>query len=78
MNISPLEELAPLQKYRETRQHIFPSEGSMQWWMRQHKTKAIAAGALLLIRGTWFAHSRKLDDMILAEGELEASTQGSR
>lgn len=72
---STLENIAPLEIYRESRGSIFPSESSMRWWMRQHREQAVSAGALLMIRGTWFAHAKKLDELVLSEGQREAAAQ---
>lgn len=62
-------------EYREPRQRLFPSVGSLQWYMRQHRTELVEAGALLMIAGRWTLHADAFDAYVLAAGKAAALQQ---
>ena len=79
MNCTTLSAVLTVQEYRAQRAHIYPSEGSIQWYLRQHRAALIEAGALLLIGGRHFVHADKFDTYILGAGSVAAAarSQGS-
>lgn len=64
--------------YRQSRQNLFATEGSFQWYLRRHKAELIAAGALLLIAGRWQIDAEKFDAFVLAAGAGAAKRQLGR
>jgi hypothetical protein len=54
-----------LDAYRAPRQHLFPSEGSLQWFIRRQRERLIAAGALKLHAGRWLAHQASFDAVVI-------------
>ncbi len=58
--------------YRATRQHIFPSEGSFEWHLRQNRNRLIRAGALVLIAGRWHVHPQAYDCVLMEDGTKAA------
>lgn len=73
METSTLDTVAPLESYRESRQHIFPSRSSMEWYVRQHKQALVTSGALLIIRKSWHANAMLFDQCVIAEGAKAAA-----
>lgn len=69
-----LSQVVLLQKYRSERQQFFPSAGSLDWFVRQHKAELIEAGALLLMRGAWHVDAQRFDKAVRSIGEREAKT----
>lgn len=63
--------LTPSQ-YREGRERLFQSEGSLQWYVRQHRPALIEAGALLLHAGRWMIHPDHFDAYVMAAGASAA------
>lgn len=70
-----LSSLVAVSHYREPRQHIFPSEGSLQWYIRRHRDALIACGALLMIAGRWQVNPEQFDTQVLSAGSAEARRQ---
>ena len=50
----------------------FPSEHSARWWHRQHCAEAVRCGALIRLRGQWFADPDKLGRLVVKIGRREA------
>ncbi len=75
MSASPLSALLQLSEYREQRQRPFPSAGSLQWYLRQHKAGLVKCGALLLIAGRWWVDPRHFDDYVIEAGAKAAQSQ---
>jgi hypothetical protein len=65
-------QLVPLPEIREARQHIFPSAGSLDWFVRRNRNGLIEAGAILLLTGRWFADPAKFDAFMLRAGGAAA------
>lgn len=65
-------QLVRLEEYQEARKHIFPSKGSLEWYLRQHRDELIAAGALLKIAGQWHAQLGRFDTTVLELGTRAA------
>lgn len=51
---------------------FFPSDFSADWWRRRYGDKAIAAGALIKIRGRWMADPDALASLMVEIGQREA------
>ena len=60
-----LQGLRPLPQYREGREHIFPSDSSLEWTCRKHRRELVEAGALLLIGGRRMVNPPVFDAVIL-------------
>lgn len=60
------------QQYRSSRQHMFPSDGSLQWYVRRHRTALVSAGAILLIAGRTHIDEQRFDAFALEQGKQDA------
>ena len=76
MGTSPLSGLLKLPEYRETRCHIFQSDGALTWFVRQHRERLVKNGALLMLAGTWRAHEPSFDAVVLEVGQEAAHRRG--
>ena len=72
----PLDSVRPLPEYREPRSHIFPSDNSLNWFVRQHKGELVEAGAMLLLNGQWHANDERFDATVLEIGKRAAQKRG--
>lgn len=72
MNVPILFSLLTPTQYREGRERLFQSAGSLQWYVRQHRTALIDAGALLLHAGRWLIHPDQFDAYVMATGASAA------
>lgn len=72
MTKTPLSVLLKLAAYRDQRQHIFPSPGALEWFVRRHRAGLVNAGALVMLTGQWHAHEAKFDDYVLWAGQEAA------
>ena len=75
MSANAVSALVLLAEYRESRQRFFPSEYSLQWYVRQHKQGLVQAGALLLHAGRWFADAERFDAFVIEAGSKAAQAQ---
>lgn len=66
--------LAP-DEYRQARERLFASDGSFQWYVRQHKAALIDANALLMHAGRWWVRADKFDAFLLQAGTEAARRQ---
>lgn len=72
--ISPeLFKLRPLADYQVSRCHVFPSSGSMEWFVHRNRARLVKAGALVKLTGRSLVHEEKFDAEVLAIGQ-EAMT----
>lgn len=67
-----LAQVQPPEEYRQTRAHVLPSKGAVQWFIRQHKKELVDAGALLVIRGQWYVDPPKFDAVFLNVAQRDA------
>lgn len=65
-------DLATREAYRSARSHIFPSEGSFEWHLRQNRQRLIRAGALVLIAGRWHINPPAYDGVLIEDGTRAA------
>lgn len=73
MNVAALQTPAD---YQQGRQHLFPSAGSLQWYMRRKRDSLVSAGALLLIAGRWMVAPEVFDRVVLEAGQEDAQGSG--
>lgn len=80
MNTPILFSLLTPAQYREGRERVFQSDGSLQWYVRQHRAQLIDAGALLLHAGRWMVHPDQFDAYVLNAGASAAkrATDGAQ
>ena len=51
MNFPELFKLRPLAEYQVSRSHVFPSSGSMEWFVHRNRARLVKAGALVKLTG---------------------------
>jgi len=56
--------------YRKGREHIFPSDASLQWFIRKNKVMLAKAGAILKPAGHILINQNKFDNAVLEIGLL--------
>lgn len=69
---SDLLALRPLPDYRQSREHVFRSEQSLQWFVRRNKSRLVDAGALVMLGGRWHVVPSRFDAVVLEAGQLAA------
>ena len=75
MSCSSAAALVTVTEYRQLRERIFPSDGPLQWYLRQQRKALIESGALLLIAGRHFIHPEKFDACVISAGQVAAQRQ---
>ena len=60
--------LTPTARYAQERRHLFPSDESIRWFLRQHKPELVEAGALLMVAGRWMADPSRFDAKVIEIG----------
>lgn len=75
MSASAVSALVSLLEFQEQRQRLFPSQGSLQWYLRSHKPGLVDAGALLMHAGKWWVSPAHFDQYILSAGAKAAHSQ---
>lgn len=61
------------QSWREQNAHLFPTDTSLRWFVRQHQERLVADGALSVLRDTWHAAEPAMSDAVLAIGRERAA-----
>lgn len=74
---SDLLALRPLPDYRQSREHVFRSEQSLQWFVRRHKSRLVDAGALIMLSGRWHVVPSRFDAIVLEAGQAAAKNQAA-
>lgn len=69
--------LCPLPDYRQSRAHIFRSEQSLQWFIRQRRQQLVEAGALRMIAGRWHVMPARFDSIVLEAGHIAARQEAA-
>jgi hypothetical protein len=54
--------------YQQARQHLFPSFGSLQWYMRRNRPELEKSGALLMIAGRLMVDPASFDQVVVDAG----------
>lgn len=75
---TPLDALSKLSSYRARREKFFPSDSSLQWYMRQHRMDLIACGAIVRQRGQWYVHEQRFDEYVLIAAMEDAKRFAAR
>lgn len=66
-------QLVPLPQYRIERAHIFKSDESLRWFVRQHHDELVKLGALVAPTGRRMAVPDKFDSAVVAIGSRMAA-----
>ena len=55
--------------------HLVPSEPSIRWFVRRHKSALVHAGALVMLRGRWHVDPAAWDSLLprLLRADAEAA-----
>ena len=61
-------QLVPLPQYRVERTHIFKSDESLRWFVRQHHDELVKLGALVAPTGRKLAVPDKFDAAVITIG----------
>lgn len=77
MSDNNLDQLLKLVDYAAQRKRLFPSDSSLQWYVRAHRRALIDSGALLWHCGQWHAHITRFDDYVLEAGKQAAARKQS-
>lgn len=64
---SAVDALKRPEQYRVSRAHLFPSEGSFEWYLRQNRDALTQQRALLRIGGRLFVHESRMDAALVGE-----------
>ena len=72
MHATEVASLVQLCEYREQRQHIFPSQSSLDWFLRKHRKGLVESGALLMLTGRWFVDPFSFDAYMVSAGGMAA------
>lgn len=59
--------------FARARQAIFPSVGSFDWFVRQHRARLVEVGALVFLAGRNYVHPSRADQIIAAIGREQAA-----
>ena len=73
LNGSVVAALISREEYLAARQRIFPSGGSLDWYLRGNRDALIKCGALTLIRGRWLINAQAFDAHVLQAGAAAAA-----
>ena len=68
-------ELQSRAAYREPRSHLFGSDPSLGWYLRQNKVALVECGALVLHGNRWLINASKMDAYVVAAGSAAAKRQ---
>jgi len=71
---SALDRLVTPDEYQARRSRIFPSQTSLRWYLRVHRTSLIERGALIRIAGRLMLDSPALDRAVI---EIAASASAT-
>lgn len=69
--------LLSLDEYRETRDRVFGSKTSLQWFVRQNREALVDGGALLLIGNKWRVVPSAFDAVVVAVGAQDARREAA-
>jgi hypothetical protein len=63
--------------YRAGRAHIFPSQESFRWFLRNNRAELVEAGALLIPTGRWLVQPDLFDRCLVVIGLRRAAEKGN-
>jgi len=49
--------------------HMFPSDGALRWYFRNHRDRLVREGAVMRLRGQWFATDRLMRAIVKIAAE---------
>ena len=78
VNDAPRSALVPLFDWRKTNPHLFPSDTSLRWHLRQHRSAYIAAGAVLEIGGRLVCDPELMEKTLRQVGARVASQRSAQ
>lgn len=58
--------------YKAQRQHLFPSETSLAWYIRRNRAELVKAGALLIIGKRQYINPAPFDQVVVRIGMATA------
>lgn len=61
--------LVSIQDYQRANANVFPSRGSVEWFVRQHKLNLIEARAIYIITRRTLLHAQRFNAYVLKVGE---------
>lgn len=67
----PLAGLQRYRTYRQGREHVFPSDGTLEWFCRTQRDKLTRCGALVKVGGLWFINAPKFDAYVMNGGRID-------
>jgi hypothetical protein len=73
----PLGELMPPREYIRIRQHVFPSEGSFDWFCRRNKDLVLRNGALAMPLGVKLVNAERMDATVREVGAARAAAEAA-
>ena len=65
---SPLSRLMSLEAYRAGREHIYPSDTSLRWFIRVQRGRLLAKSALLVLNGRLMVDPDSFDQAVIEAG----------
>lgn len=63
-----LSELRTAAEYQAARETVFRSEQALRWYMRRHRTKLVAAGAIVVVNRSPLLVPERFDAAVLDIG----------
>lgn len=79
MTATPLQNLMTMPEYRAQRAHVFRSDESLRWAVRQHGDELISRGALVLIGRQKMVEPERFDSVMMdIGGRLASMRRGGR
>jgi hypothetical protein len=70
-----LQALATVEQYRASREHVFSSPTSVEWFIRMNRSTLAERGALFLIAGRRMINPAAFDAVVLSVGQASAQAQ---
>ena len=74
--MTDISQLMTVVEYGAARPHIFRSDTSFQWFVRQHRAELIERGALVVLAGRRMVNPRVADAVVLSVGAAAARELG--
>lgn len=65
-------------QYQERRKHLFPAPQSLEWYIRNHRSKLAECGALLLIAKRRLIDPKLFDAYVLTAGRQAAAASSEK
>ncbi len=51
----------------------YPTRQSFEWFIRVHRDRLVAAGAMILVAGRWSFHPARFKDVVVEVGTAQAA-----